>query len=202
MYENSRDSPARSADTFHVVDPPAPRVSMKRILILGSGGAGKSTLAKKLGERLQIEVIHLDCHYWKPGWVETPRDQWERTVQELLTGDSWIIDGNYRGTLNARYDACDTIIFLDRSRWLCLARILKRRLLHRNATRPDMAPGCPERLDFAFARYIWDYPKHVRPEILKLLRESAATKNVFWLRSEKELEGFLAMLETAPIGAE
>jgi adenylate kinase family enzyme len=127
---------------------------MKRILILGSGGAGKSTLASRLGELLKLEVIHLDSYYWKSGWIETPKEEWEEVIERLIIGDSWIIDGNYSRTLGQRIKECDTVIFLDRSRWICLWRVLKRRIMYRNGKRPDMAAGCEEKLDIEFMRWI------------------------------------------------
>ncbi len=63
---------------------------MKKILVIGSGGAGKSTFAKRLGRNLKLEVIHLDSLYWSPGWVEMPRDKWRAIVEGLVKGDSWI----------------------------------------------------------------------------------------------------------------
>ena len=70
---------------------------MTKIAIIGSGGSGKSVLARQLGDVLNIEVIHLDAVHWRPGWVEPPDDEWRETVESLVTGESWIIDGNYGG---------------------------------------------------------------------------------------------------------
>ena len=84
---------------------------MKRILVIGSGGAGKSTFAKRLGEILKLKVIHLDSLFWSAGWLEMPKDQWRAMVEELIKGDSWILDGNYGGTLDLRLAACDGVIF-------------------------------------------------------------------------------------------
>ncbi len=89
---------------------------MKKILIIGSGGSGKSTLAVRLGELLQLPVIHLDEHFWQPGWVEPPREEWKTKVDEFCSRDAWIMDGNYGGTLEERITASDTVLFLDRSR--------------------------------------------------------------------------------------
>ena len=72
---------------------------MKRVLVIGSGGAGKSTFATRLGARLGLPVIHLDRVYWQPGWVETPKDEWLRKVEEMCAADAWVMDGNYSGTL-------------------------------------------------------------------------------------------------------
>src|SRR5688572_10638339 len=105
---------------------------MRRILVIGSGGAGKSTVAARLGQSLGLEVFHLDKFFWRPGWVESPREEWSETVTELISRDSWIIDGNYSGTLEMRIRRCDTIVFLDLPRLLCLWRIVQRNFRYRN----------------------------------------------------------------------
>ena len=165
---------------------------MKRILIIGSGGAGKSTVAAKLGQLLDIEVHHLDKFFWKPGWVETPRDEWQETVTELIDRESWILDGNYSGTLKLRLQRCDTIVFLDMPRLLCLWRIVKRNLVYRRGGRPDMAEGCPEKLDPEFVSWVWHYSRRSRPKVVKLIREQANGKRIVWLRSTAEVEKFLS----------
>src|SRR5215211_7294532 len=136
---------------------------MKRILVIGSGGAGKSTVSTKLGQLLNLEVHHLDKFYWRPGWVETPPEEWRETVTELIGRDSWIIDGNYSGTLELRIQKCDTIVFLDLPRLLCLWRIVKRNFRYRNGGRPDIAAGCPEKLDAEFVSWVWNYATRSRP---------------------------------------
>ncbi len=86
---------------------------MRRVMIIGSGGSGKSTLARQLGKILNIEVFHLDAIHWKPGWVETPLDEWKAIIDELTKKETWIIDGNYGDcTMETRIQAADTIIFL------------------------------------------------------------------------------------------
>ena len=119
--------------------------SAKRIAIIGCGGSGKSTLAAKLGPALGIPVVHLDVHYWNPGWVPMPRDEWESEVESLLSRESWIMDGNYGSTMEKRLAASDAVIFMDFPRRVCLWRVIKRRFQHIRGSRPDMAPGCPER---------------------------------------------------------
>jgi adenylate kinase family enzyme len=165
---------------------------MKRVLVIGPGGSGKSTFAKRLGQLLNIEVKHLDRFYWRPGWTKPSKDDWLKTVTELTSGDSWIIDGNFGGTLDLRVRHCDTIIFLDMSRLLCLWRIGKRRLLYRKSSRPDMAEGCTEKLDREFVSWVWGYSRRSRPKVIKLLHEHSESKKVVWLRSNAEVERFLA----------
>jgi len=66
---------------------------MRRIALVGPGGAGKSTLARRLGARLGLPVVHLDAEHWHPGWVETPAEEWAEKVRALASGERWIIDG-------------------------------------------------------------------------------------------------------------
>jgi adenylate kinase family enzyme len=164
---------------------------MKRILIIGSGGAGKSTLARRLGEILNIEVFHLDTLYWQPNWVEPPKDEWQNTVEELLERDSWIMDGNFGGTLETRLQACDTAIFLDFPPTVCLYRILKRRLKYRNTNRPDMSIGCNEKVDLKFLGWIWNYRKNKKPKVENLLENCADEVSIIRLKSNKEVNEFL-----------
>jgi adenylate kinase family enzyme len=164
---------------------------MKKIFVIGSGGAGKSTFAQRLGRILKLEVIHLDAHYWSSGWVEMPKDKWRTRVEELLKRDSWIIDGNYGGTLDIRLAACDGVIFLDVPRLTCLGRVLKRVALYRKESRPDMAAGCPEKVNLEFIKYIWDYPRKRRRAVVEKLKSYSQTKAVTILRSQAEIESFL-----------
>jgi adenylate kinase family enzyme len=170
---------------------------MKKVLVIGSGGAGKSTFARHLGKLLDIGVIHLDALYWHPGWIETPRAEWRKVLEELLRRDAWIIDGNYSNTLALRLEKCDTVIFLDIARPICLWRVLKRAILYRSRIRPDMAEGCRERLDLGFIRWVWSYNSRTRPQIIEILRESAQNQKVIWLRSQAEIKRFLTSAKNA-----
>ena len=142
---------------------------MRRILVIGSGGAGKSTFSTQLGLQLGLPVLHLDAYFWNAGWVESDKAEWRQTVEGLTAQETWIMDGNYGGTLDIRLAACDTVIFLDMPRFMCLWRILLRRLCFHGKTRPDMAAGCDEHLTWEFIRWVWNYPVARRPQILARL---------------------------------
>ena len=164
---------------------------MRKILIIGSGGAGKSSLARELSERLDIEVIHLDKLFWRSGWIETPRDEWKVVISELVKGDSWIMDGNYGGTIEMRVNAADTIVLFDLPRTLCVYRAVKRWLTYRSGSRPDIAEGCDERFDLEFLKWIWNYPKRSLPKIESELAKAGNEKKVIRLRSRKEVSNFI-----------
>ena len=158
---------------------------MKRILVIGQGGAGKSTFATRLGQILGLKVVHLDSIYWRAGWIETPKDEWHTTVENLLEGDNWIIDGNYSGTLKQRLAAADAVIFLDLPRRICVWRVIRRAVQYRSKTRPDMAEGCPERLNMKFLLWIWNYRRRSRPHVLELVGKTNVT--LVHLQSTKDV---------------
>jgi adenylate kinase family enzyme len=173
---------------------------MDRILILGSGGAGKSTLSRELGTILDLPVIHLDRLFWHAGWIDTPREEWAKTIEEKIAGPKWIMDGNYGGTMEMRLAACDTAIFLNFSRWICLRRVLGRSFQYRSRGRPDMAEGCPENMDIEylkFLKWIWTYPKEKAPAILRRLEDVRSTKRVIILQSPHEVKVFLEVLKAS-----
>jgi adenylate kinase family enzyme len=165
---------------------------MRRVLVIGSGGAGKSTFAARLARQTGLPLIHLDALYWRPGWVEPSREVWAREVELLLAGDRWVIDGNYGGTLDVRLAACDTVVFLDMPRIVCLARVVKRRLQYHGRTRPGVTPGCPERLSFEFLRWIWRYPVERRGSILTRLSRLQAGQKVLVFTSGAEVDRFFS----------
>ena len=163
---------------------------MKKIIIIGAGGAGKSTLAHKLGQILNIEVFHLDALFWKPNWTPTPQEEWETMTKQLLAKNSWIIDGNFGSTMDLRIQEADTIIFLDYSTIRCLYGVIKRRIQYHGKTRPDMGDKCPEKLDFEFIKWIAKYRNKKSPKIIEKLNE-LEHKTVFHFRNPKETKNFL-----------
>lgn len=164
---------------------------MKKIIVIGSSGAGKSTLAKALGEKLKIEVFHLDCLLWKANWEMSDKEYQLNVQNELIRRPSWIIDGNYGNTLELRIAGADTIIFLDINRLICIYQILKRVRKYNGTTRPDMHDECPEKFDFSFIKWVWNFPKKQRLEIQHALENSSKTKNVIVLKNKKQIQNFL-----------
>ena len=164
---------------------------MKRILVIGSSGAGKSTFAKRLGSALDIPVIHLDAEYWQAGWRETPKPEWAEKLSKMLAAESWIMDGNFSGTLDLRLQSCDAAIMLELPARVCLWRVSKRFLRYRNQVRPDMAAGCNEKLDWEFIVWIWRYQKQTASRVKAMLNKYANSKQVIYLRSQKEVEAFI-----------
>ena len=111
--------------------------------------------------------------------------------------DAWIIDGNYSNTFDLRLEACDTVIFLDIARLICLWRVLTRAILYRRRVRPDMAEGCRERLDLGFIRWVWSYKRRTQPQIIEILRQSAPSKQAISLRSRADVKRILTSAKDA-----
>ncbi|MEY4237687.1 MAG: hypothetical protein RL339_288 [Pseudomonadota bacterium] len=130
---------------------------MQRVLVIGSPGAGKSTLAHQLAARCGLPLFHLDKLFWLPGWVERDRDEGRTELAEVLAGKRWIIDGNYGSTMPMRIARADTVVWLDYPTSLCLGRVLKRWWQYRGKARPDMTEGCPENLNLEFLRYVLSF---------------------------------------------
>jgi adenylate kinase family enzyme len=162
---------------------------VQRVAIVGSGGVGKSTFADDLGRRTGIPVIHLDEHFWSPGWVPTPRDAWADRQADLLSGDRWIADGNYGATLDVRLSRADTVIVLTLPRWRCTLRALRRSLRHRGQA--IQAEGCPERLDLTFLRWVWRYPTDSRPRLDQAVARFRHRLTVVELASTAAAKSFL-----------
>ncbi|QYG92714.1 adenylate kinase [Iamia sp. SCSIO 61187] len=110
----------------------------RRVIVTGLAGSGKSTFALALAARTGLPVVHLDLHFWKPGWVAPSEAEWRDTQRGVLAGDAWIADGNYRETLDLRLARADTVVLLDLPWWRCSARALRR-----GFRMPDeLPPGC------------------------------------------------------------
>ncbi len=169
--------------------------------MIGSGGAGKSTFARELAVVTGLPLVHLDRLYWRPGWTPTPIDEWETVVREAIAAEQWVIDGNYGGTLALRLEVADTAVFLDVPRLVCLRRVVWRSLRHLGSTRDDMGPGCAEQVSLEFWRWVWSFPRRVRPDVLAQLVEfERRGGRAVTLRSDTEVRAFLAATRTAAAG--
>ena len=166
---------------------------MERILIIGCSGSGKSRLARKLGQKLGLPVIHLDQLWWTENWQNVTVEEFDSRLAMALNMDRWIIDGNYSRTMGVRLSQCDTVIYLDFSRWACLLGMCQRLLSSRGKTRPDMPAGCPERFSWEFVKWIWDFNKNNRVRNYTYLAKAKHAKSVL-LKNRKEVQRFLDSL--------
>ncbi len=166
---------------------------MKRIMIIGCGGAGKSTLARAMGEKLNIPVVHLDKIWWRPGWEHISREEFDAAVRAEVQKESWIMDGNYNRTMPDRLPRCDTLIYLDFSRFACLMGVAKRILTTYGQVRPDMGEGCPERFDLEFLQWVWNFNRDNREKNYRLLEDAEGIRTIV-LKNRREVNEFLNSL--------
>jgi adenylate kinase family enzyme len=167
---------------------------MHRVLVAGGSGAGKSTFARRLGERLALPVIHLDAHYWRSGWQMPPLEEWREQVKALIAAPAWVMDGNYSDSYDIRMPRADSFIWLDYPRWTCMRRVLRRTFRDYGRTRPDVAEGCREKFDPGFLRFVWEFRSKYRPRIVEGLARHGSHLRVTHLHNDREVEEFLAMV--------
>ena len=170
---------------------------MQRVLVIGCSGTGKSTFALALGKRTGLPVIHIDHLFWQPNWVQVPRDIYLARLEQAVARPQWIIDGLNASTFNLRIPRADTIVWLQRSRAICYWRIMRRVIGSYGQVRPDMAEGCPEKFDWEFMKYIWQFPSRYRPRIVAALDRHNAWARTIALRSDAEADAFLRNLAAA-----
>lgn len=159
---------------------------MKRIMVIGSPGAGKSTFARKLRDKTGLPLYYMDMLFHKPDRTTVTREELGQRLQEILQTDSWIIDGNYQRTLPMRFEACTDVFVLDYPMEQCLegaeARI--------GTKREDM-PWIEQEFDPEFRQYILDFPKEQLPRIYELVEQYRESKNITIFRSREEADAWL-----------
>ena len=167
---------------------------MERIMIIGCGGAGKSTLARQLGEKLNLPVVHLDQIWWAPGnWQHISREEFDAQMMAEMEKPRWILDGNFNRTIERRLEKCDTVIYLDMSRLTCLKNWIGRVVKNWGYARPDMAPGCGEWFDPEMARWIRRFNRDNRRRYYELLN-NLENKQVYILKNRRAVKAFLDTL--------
>lgn len=168
---------------------------MRRVAIIGCGGAGKTTLALELGRILDLPLVHIDLHNWRLSGA--PNETWPTTHRELVARESWVIDGMKPGTLAERLARAETVVFLDLPRRTCLYGVLERRIRFRRDPRPEL--GRPDRLTPAYLAWVWRFARDVRPLILDAL--GSCSGEVVRLRSRREIDAYVDRLRVASAGS-
>lgn len=160
---------------------------MKRIIVIGMMGSGKSTFANKLGKKINLPVIHLDKEYHLSNWEERfTKERWIEFLKNLLKQKEWIIDGNYKSTLNLRLKTADTVVFFDFPKWICLFRAFKRSF---NKEQPfDKPKGMREKISFELIKLIITYHSNTIREKLKKYKND---KQIFIVNNDSEAENLL-----------
>jgi adenylate kinase family enzyme len=165
---------------------------MRRVMVIGCSGAGKSTFARNLADRTGLPFVPLDRAYWLPGWTMPEPEQWRKIVAELAAAPAWVMDGNYAGTFDLRMPLADMIVWFDHPRGVCLRRAILRALRDYGRVRDDMGPGCPEKFDLAFLKFIWDFPAKQRPRIEQALAQFGRNAQVSRVADDRTAAALLA----------
>ncbi len=163
--------------------------NINRIAIIGGSGSGKTTLADILSKELNIPAIHLDAINYNPNWVEIDKNKRDKIILSKANEDKWIIDGNYNKTLKERLQKADLIIWLDYSTLAHIKGICKRISKNYGKEKADI-PGCKERINLKFIKYVISYNKKKRPEIMDLLKDISNEKLIVF-NKQKDLNNWL-----------
>ncbi len=158
---------------------------MKRIIVIGCPGSGKSTFSKALHKVTGIPLFHLDMMYWNADRTTVDKAVFRERLSDTIQKDAWIIDGNYASTIEWRLQACDTVFFLDYPLDVCLDGVKARR----GKARTDM-PWIEDQEDAEFMEFIKNYNSQNRPDVLALL-DKYPCKDVYVFRNRNETDEFL-----------
>ena len=161
---------------------------MKKIIVIGCPGSGKSHFSRALHKETKIPLYHLDMFFWNADKTTVDKDVFLARLDDILVKDEWIIDGNFSSTMEKRMDACDTVVFLDYDADVCLEGVRQRR----GKTRDDI-PWVEYEEDLEFTEYIVSFGEKRRPQILSLL-EKYRYKNIIVFKSREEADEFLKMM--------
>lgn len=159
---------------------------MKKIIVIGCPGSGKTTFAKRLGEAMRLPIYHLDAIWHKPDKTHIPREEFDLRQEEIFATEEWIIDGNYRRTVEMRVNACDTVILFDLPTKVCIEGALARV----GKVRADM-PWIESELDPQFKDEIERFAGKVLPEIYGVLERYKNDKKIIIFKSRDEADEFL-----------
>ena len=159
---------------------------MKKIIVIGCPGSGKTTFAKRLGEATRISIYHLDAIWHKPDKTHIPREEFDLRQEEIFATEEWIIDGNYRRTIEMRVSACDTVILFDLPTKVCIEGALARV----GKARADI-PWTESELDPQFKDEIENFAEKVLPEIYEILERYKNDKKIIIFKSRDEADEFL-----------
>lgn len=164
---------------------------MKRVVIIGCPGSGKTTFSRKLAVKTKLPEINLDYYYNQTKYdYSNNTGAWVAKVKRLIKQDLWIMDGNYNSTIAERFKRADTIIFFDLPRYKSLFGVIKRRIQYRNKRRLDMPSDWVEKVSFKFLIYVWWFRRDSRDAILKAIEENVH-KDIVIFTNRKQAQKFL-----------
>lgn len=167
---------------------------MKRVMIIGGSGSGKSWLAARLAGIADLPIVHIDKFYFYADWVMRPRTETQSLIRDAALRDRWIIEGNNSETYPERLARADHFIVVDFSTWTRLRGAISRWWKYRGTVRPDMAAGCPEHIDLEFLIWVASYGGKRRQTTLKAMRDVPPTVTVVHLKSRRQAWAYVENL--------
>lgn len=191
------DQPSKPAAVNYVDDTVAADHirSAGRILVVGCSGGGKSTLSQKLAWHFDLTYISIDRDIlWLPGWAKRDRVEQRRRIVERIEADRWIMDGTNPSTFDVRVPRSDIVIWVRMPRLLCIWGVVTRWLKYLGRTRPEMAPGCIEKVDWEFLEFIWTFEDKFSPRIVAGLAQHGPDVPVLQLKSRRQMQRLLDLL--------
>jgi len=159
---------------------------MKRVIVIGCPGSGKTTFAEKLSIKTGLPLYHLDAIWHKPDKTHIPREEFDQRLLEIFAADEWIIDGNYSRTVEMRLKECDTVILFDLPTEVCLQGVIERLGKYHY----DL-PWIEKELDPEFESFIKSFANNSLPELYELIEKYGAEKQVIIFKSRKDADAFL-----------
>jgi adenylate kinase family enzyme len=172
---------------------------MQRVLVMGCSGSGKSTFATALAAKTGLPYVSIDALFWQPGWVEPDRGAFGEIMLREAEHTAWVMDGNYtsHGGGEVRRQRADTVFWFDLPRRVCLTGVLTRAATTYGRVRPEMAPGCPERMDVGFLRWVWNYRRSHRPTQLAYLGALRPDQRLVTFTTRRQADRYLAAVAPA-----
>lgn len=167
---------------------------LKKILIIGNGGSGKTTFSLKLEKILNYPALHLDSIYWLDGWGKNSLEKFEEQTHQFMNSDCWIIEGTPMHDIQFRLDQADTIIFLDINRIICILRLIKRALKNSFYSHPPKIEGPANFFSLKAAIWVWKF-KNSKRNTINILLNSKKNKNIFYIKNNSDLHNFINSLQ-------
>jgi adenylate kinase family enzyme len=172
---------------------------MRRVLVMGCSGSGKSTFGRQLADKLRLPFVSIDQIHWQPGWREPAPQEFNAKMTREAEKPAWVMDGNYtrNGAGELRRARADTVLWFDLPRWVCMLGIIRRSATSYGQVRPEMALGCPEKFDWEFWRYVWTYRAVQRPKLLTYFSALSADQRLVTFTARAQAAEFLARAQAA-----
>jgi hypothetical protein len=178
----------------------ASRTIGRRVLVIGMAGSGKSTFSRALSAKTGLPLIHLDLHYWKPGWVRPSENEWREKQRQLLAGEAWIADGNYYDTLDLQLERAETVVLLDTPWWVCARRAFVRGLRRPKGTK--MPDGCEDSMtrrlrdEWGIVGRLWLGRRSEPDRARAMMSEHGSHASLHVLTSKREADTLLGGLRS------